>query len=124
MIHLRTAKLPEIDPDEATRFPFSVPVIRSLAGSQLEFPTEVTFLIGENGSGKSTLLEALACAVGSITVGSSNVEHDPTLTSAQLLARKLKLAWGKKTKRGFFMRAEDFFGYAKRMKAMQEQLEQ
>jgi len=56
MIHLRTITLPEIHPDEAGSFPFSVPAIRSLAGAQLEFPTAVTFLVGENGSGKSTLL--------------------------------------------------------------------
>src|SRR3954467_15066584 len=35
-----------------TRFPFSVPVIRSLTG--LPFDTPVTFFVGENGSGKST----------------------------------------------------------------------
>ncbi|MEO7912396.1 MAG: hypothetical protein ABIV47_22345 [Roseiflexaceae bacterium] len=52
MIHLRTITLPEMQPDEAARFPFSVPAIRALAGTQLEFPTEVTFLVGENGSGK------------------------------------------------------------------------
>ena len=82
MIHLQTIRLPEFDADEALRFPFSVPAIRSLSGTQLEFPTEVTFLVGENGSGKSTLLEALACAAGSITVGSESVGGDRTLANA------------------------------------------
>ena len=86
MIHLRTITLPEIHPDEAVRFPFSVPAIRALAGTQLEFPTEVTFLVGENGSGKSTLLEALACAAGSITVGSTSASDDRTLAAVRVLS--------------------------------------
>ena len=57
---------------EAPRgFPFSVPIVRTL--EVIEFPTAVTFLVGENGSGKSTLLEALAAAVGVPTVGSEAV---------------------------------------------------
>jgi predicted ATPase len=100
-----------------------VPAIGALVGSQLDLAAPVTFLIGENGSGKSTLLEALACAIGSITVGSESVERDPTLGAVQALAQHMKLAWNKKTRRGFFMRAEDFFGYARRMKAVREDLE-
>src|SRR6476659_2644393 len=104
VIHLRTITLPEIHPDEAGRFPFSVPVIRSLAGAQLEFPTEMTFLIGENGSGNSTLLEALACAAGSITVGSESVGGDRTLAAVRLLAKRMKLSWSARKHAGFFMR--------------------
>src|SRR3954462_4023977 len=113
MIHLRTICLPEIDADEAVHFPFSVPVIRSMSGPQLEFPTEVTFLVGENGSGKSTLLEALACAAGSITVGSESASGDRTLAAVRLLAKRLKLSWNKRKHVGFFMRSEDFFGFVK-----------
>jgi predicted ATPase len=123
MIHLRTISLPEIDPADAGRFPFSVPAIRSLAGAQIEFPAEVTFLIGENGSGKSTLLEALACAAGSITVGSESVEGDQTLASVRLLAKRLKLSWSKRKHAGFFMRSEDFFGYVKWMRGVREEYE-
>jgi len=39
------------------RFPFNFSWIEEL---ELEFPSSVTFFIGENGSGKSTLLEAIA----------------------------------------------------------------
>ena len=113
MIHLRTITLPEIHPDEAVRFPFSVPAIRALSGTQLEFSTEVTFLVGENGSGKSTLLEALACAAGSITVGSTSASDDRTLAVVRVLARRLKLSWSKRKHAGFFMRSEDFFGFVK-----------
>jgi predicted ATPase len=90
---------------------------------ELEFTTPVTFLVGENGSGKSTLLEAIAIATKSITVGSEGVEKDKTLESVRQLAFYMRLAWRKRTHRGFFLRAEDFFGYARRMAHIQEDLE-
>lgn len=98
-------------PDDG--FPFDVPVIAAL--DVLDLSTPVTFLAGENGSGKSTLLEAIAIAAGSITVGAESVETDPTLADVRKLADALRLVWSKRTRRGFFMRAEDFFGYAKQM---------
>jgi predicted ATPase len=123
MIHLRTIRLPEFDAEEALRFPFSVPVIRSLSGTQLEFLTEVTFFVGENGSGKSTLLEALACAAGSITVGSESVGGDRSLAAVRLLAKRLKLSWSKRKHAGFFMRSEDFFGFVKWNRDTREEYE-
>jgi predicted ATPase len=113
MIHLRSVRLDAIDEQQAGRFPFSVPVVRSLAGREIAFTSAVTFLVGENGSGKSTLLEALACAARSITVGSESAEGDRTLATVRLLARQLKLAWSARRHAGFFMRSEDFFGFVK-----------
>jgi predicted ATPase len=113
MIHLRSARLGAIDAELANAFPFSVPVIKALAGGELAFTSEVTFLVGENGSGKSTLLEALACAAGSITVGSESAERDSTLAPVRALARQLKLSWNARKHTGFFMRSEDFFGFVK-----------
>lgn len=123
MIHLHTLCLDTIPPERTGSFPFNVPALASRAGTQFAFTSEVTFLVGENGSGKSTFLEALAVVARSITVGSAGAEYDPTLTSVQSYARTLKLQWRKKTRRGFFLRAEDFFGYAKRMQAIREELE-
>jgi predicted ATPase len=113
MIHLRSARLGAIDVDLANAFPFNVPVIKALAGGELAFTSEVTFLVGENGSGKSTLLEALACAAGSITIGSESAERDSTLALVRALARRMKLSWGARKHAGFFMRSEDFFGFVK-----------
>jgi predicted ATPase len=123
MIHLRAVNLPKNGADDTAQFPFNVPAIRSFAGAEIEFSTEVTFLVGENGSGKSTFLEALACAAGSITVGSESVEGDRTLAAVRLLARKLKLSWSKRKHAGFFMRSEDFFGYVKWMRNIREDYE-
>lgn len=103
-------------------YPFTLPLVQ--AQPALEFTAPVTFFVGENGSGKSTLLEALACAIGSVTAGASPVQRDPTLAPARELAKHTRLRWTKKTKRGLFLRAEDFFGYAKRMAEMRAALAQ
>ena len=95
------------------RFPFSVPAIRAL--ESLELDTAVTFFVGENGSGKSTLLEAIAAAAGLPAVGSEDVEGDATLAEQRTLGDALRLVWNRRTSRGFFLRAEDFFGFTKRL---------
>lgn len=119
MIHLRSVQKKEIR--EAEIFPFNVPVIRTL--EEMEFHAPVTFFVGENGSGKSTLMEAIACAIGSITVGSESVKTDPSLAHIRKLAQYLRLAWTKRTHKGFFLRAEDFFGYAKLIAQTRQELE-
>lgn len=119
MIHLRSVELKH--PASAETFPFNVPAIRAL--HELVFDTPVTFFVGENGSGKSTLLEALAAAIGSITVGSDGVDDDATLSAARALAQHLRLVWSKRTRRGFFLRSEDFFGYARRMAHLKQEME-
>src|SRR5689334_2776889 len=119
MIHLRSVSLKKTIAANET-FPFNVPIIKSL--KEIAFSSEVTLLVGENGSGKSTFLEAIAAAVGSITVGSDGADSDQTLKQIHLLARALKLTWSKRTRTGFFLRSEDFFGYVKRLASMRENL--
>ena len=98
------------------RFPFTVPAIRTLGALDLTAP--VTFFVGENGSGKSTLLEAIAAAAGLPTVGSEDLDGDGTLAALRVLADALRLVWNRRTRRGFFLRAEDFFGFTKRLAVM------
>lgn len=112
MIHLRGVSLARIAPADVEQFPFNVPVIRTLP--DVTFTTPVTFLVGENGSGKSTFLEAVASAAHSIAVGSDELERDASLAAVHKLGKALKLVWRKRTRNGFFLRAEDYFGYAKR----------
>ena len=102
------------------RFPFSVPAIRSLESLDLLGP--VAFFVGENGSGKSTMLEAIAAAARLPTVGSDDVEADRTLAPQRELADALQLIWSRRTSRGFFLRAEDFFGFTKRLAVMRAEL--
>lgn len=122
MIHLRSLRYQIPDDDPNAGFPFGIPAIHAL--DELNFASEVTFLVGENGSGKSTLLEALACAVGSIVVGSESLEQDKTLQAQRNLAGRFRLVWNKRTRKGFFLRAEDFFGYAKKLTQIRAELQE
>jgi len=94
-------------------FPFTVPAIRTLERLALTRP--VTFFVGENGSGKSTLLEGIAAAARLPAIGSVDVPRDETLAAQRRLGKALRLSWSKKATRGFFLRAEDFFGFTKRL---------
>jgi predicted ATPase len=123
MIHLHTIRFLPPSEELTTTFPFRVPTIRALLGGELTFTTDVTFFVGENGSGKSTLLEAIAAAARAISVGSSDLERDESLQPARLLADQLKLSWKRRSHRGFFIRAEDFFGYARRIQAIRSEAE-
>jgi predicted ATPase len=122
MSHLISIVLRDINSREAGTFPFTLEIVRSLR--ELHFASPVTFFVGENGSGKSTILEAIACAVESITVGSESVKTDKSLAPIRKLARYFRLAWTKRTRKGFFLRAEDFFGYAKSMRQTKEDFQQ
>ena len=122
VIHLAEIR---VRPIGADAYPFTVPAVRALAdvrdGLALDAP--VTCFVGENGSGKSTLLEGLAVAAGLPTVGSDETALDPTLAPARALARRLTLAWRVRTTRGFFLRAEDFCGFAKRLARTRAELQ-
>ena len=102
-------------------FPFNVPAIASLPELVLDHP--VTIFVGENGSGKSTLLEALAIAASATTAGSTDAAEDDTLAGVRALAGELRLSWASRKHRGFFLRAEDFFGFARRMATMRAELD-
>jgi predicted ATPase len=116
MPHLRSVRLKRPQPEGEPVFPFNVPVIRHLAPLALS-PT-VTFLVGENGSGKSTLLEGIAAAVGLPAIASEGVDRDATLDAQRTLGDALGLTWNRKVSRGFFLRAEDFFGFTKLLTRM------
>jgi predicted ATPase len=115
-VHLRTIRKQAPSADQAERFPFSVPVVRALTDLSLDAP--VTIFVGENGSGKSTILEAIAAAARLPTIGTLNASDDETLTTQRELAAALRLIWRRRTRRGFFLRAEDFFGFTKTLTRM------
>lgn len=119
---LQEVRLPVAGDD----FPFDLALLRGTRELVLDRP--VTVLVGENGSGKSTLLEGIALAAELPVVGSFEVAGaDPSLLPVAPLADAMKLIWSYRTRRGLFLRAEDYFGFVKsqnRMKAeMQASLE-
>jgi predicted ATPase len=101
-------------------FPFNVAVVRTLDRIALERP--VTLFVGENGSGKSTLLEAIALAAALPVVGAEEAAADATLSAQRALAGRLRLSWTVRSRLGFFLRAEDFFGYAKRIARLEAEM--
>jgi len=103
-------------------FPFSVPAIASLGELNVDAP--ITFFVGENGSGKSTLLEGIAAAAGLPAVGAAELARDQTLSAQRRLGRTLRLVWTQRAVRGFFLRAEDFFGFTKRLAQERAELQQ
>ena len=117
-LHLRRIELRATAHDSG--FPFSVPAIRDLP--PVGFDTPVTFFAGENGSGKSTLLEAIAVSARLPVVGSEEADRDETLSLQRELGRALKLTWSRRAPYGFFLRAEDFFGFARRIARMRAEL--
>lgn len=120
MIHLREIGLKPIPAELDRTFPFGVPAVQSIESIELTAP--ITFLVGENGSGKSTLIEGLACAVDIPAVGGEPLRSDSTLDSVRPLADYLKLTWTARNRNGFFLRAEDFFGFAKRIQQLEADL--
>jgi len=96
-----------------TVYPFAVPAIRTL--EKIEIRSRICFLVGENGSGKSTLLEAIAESYGFGRKGGSRSFYRETTESLQgvtPLSRALRIAFSKRTGRGFYLRAESFFNVA------------
>lgn len=97
------------------QYPFSLSLIKNL--KDIEFPTQVTFFVGENGTGKSTLLEAIANKAGfGPEGGSKNISfktaEEKTFVGTNSLADQLTLSWRNKSKNGYFFRAESFFNIA------------
>jgi len=101
-------------------YPYKIPSLCNLA--TLKFDNYVTFFVGENGSGKSTLLEGVAANTSLPTIGSSAIDQDETMLEIRNFAKTLKLIWDIKPKNGFFLRAEDFFGFSKYLNHLKNQL--
>ena len=118
---LRTVRLGDSPSGRRDTFPFSIPALQELG--EIAFPGPVTILAGENGSGKSTLLEALAIVANLPTVGGAEASSDDSLAGARVLARAITPVWGRRTHRGFFLRAEDFFGFIRRLGELKTEME-
>ena len=107
-----TAMRRHIDPP-GDGFPWTVPVVAAL--HELTFTSPVTFFVGENGSGKSTVLEGIAAGVKAIAVGSADLARDESLAAAQRVARGFRFERRGRPRTRLFFRAEDIFGFTKRM---------
>lgn len=93
-----------------TEYPFTIPAFRDL--EQIEFASNITFLVGENGSGKSTLIEAIAYRCGFNTAGGGRNNTYQVTSSESALGESIRLSWAPKVSDGFFLRAESFYNFA------------
>lgn len=119
-MHLKFLKYKR--PNNPNKYPFNIPLFMYL--DTLEFKTPVTIFVGENGTGKSTLVEGIAAGVDSINIGEDSIDYDNSMKAARELSRNLKLIWNIKTRRGFFLRAEDFISYTKKIANLKNDLEE
>lgn len=111
---LTSARLRNYPEDKKDDFPWSLPLINKL--NELKFTKNISFFVGENGSGKSTILEGIAAKSEVVIAGSFRLEEDESLKNASELASYLSLNYEEKTRSGFFVRAEDFIGFARNIK--------
>ena len=102
---------------DLTKHPFSLPLIKNL--TEIVFPAQVTFFVGENGSGKSTILEGLATKAGFGAEGGSvnfsfKTSEEDKYKAAATLADRIVLSWRMKpnSQNGYFFRSESFFNIA------------
>lgn len=109
--NLRIRNYPEEGIDD---FPWTLPLIQNF--EELTFEKNISFFVGQNGSGKSTILEAMAAYAEVPIAGSHRIEDDKSLAAANELANYLYMKFADKTRHGFFVRAEDFIGFARNIK--------
>jgi len=109
--YLRSIELKRDDIQSFSRYPFCLPIIRSL--SSIVLHPKVTYVVGENGSGKSTILEAIAAAYGFNPEGGTiNFDFSSRDTHSELY-NYIKLIKGiRRPRDGFFLRAESFYNLA------------
>lgn len=119
---LSSVELRNFPEDKKEDFPWSLPLLVNL--EEITFEKNISFFVGENGSGKSTILEAIAAKTEVPLAGSVRLEEDKSLQAASELASYLRLQYDEKTSTGFFVRAEDFIGFARNIKNQIRALDQ
>jgi predicted ATPase len=93
-------------------FPFDIPAVGAIDRLRLDAP--ITVLAGDNGTGKSTIVEAVAEAMGFAAEGgelerSGELPAVPRAVLGGALEPELAAT---KPRKGYFLRAESFFGVA------------
>lgn len=92
------------------KYPFNIEVVKNF--EELNFDSQVTFLVGENGIGKSTFIEAIAVALGLPAEGGTvNFKYETKNTTSEL-SEYLRVGTFNKPKTTFFLRAESFYNFS------------
>jgi predicted ATPase len=118
-MHPRDAKSPflkelRFDPPRGRKdFPYNVPLFTR--PFKLEFTKPITIIVGDNGTGKSTLLESIAAKCGFALEGGNRNHAGDAAYNKTPLDESLELSWVPRIHQGFFLRAETFTNFAKKV---------
>ncbi len=108
--------------DEFDAFPHNLPIIKNL--KEINFHSDVTFLVGENGSGKSTLIEAIAVLMKLNPEGGSRNFNFSTFSSHSNLHEHLEAVRSYALPRdSFFLRAESFYNVASNIEKIGDRIQ-
>jgi predicted ATPase len=100
-------------------YPFNIEVVKNF--EELNFDSQVTFLVGENGIGKSTFIEAIAVALGlPAEGGTENFKYETKNTTSEL-SDYLRIGTYNKPKMKFFLRAESFYNFSSEAQRLVEE---
>ncbi|RPJ96060.1 AAA family ATPase [Rummeliibacillus sp. TYF005] len=103
---------------DSSIYPFNIAWMENF--QCLEFPSNVTFFVGENGTGKLTLLEAIADQCDFNTAGGGRNSYFEVDQAESALGEYIRLSWSPKVTKGFFLRAETFYHYASYIDALED----
>ena len=100
-------------------YPFNIEVVKKF--QELNFESQVTFLVGENGIGKSTFIEAIAVALGLPAEGGTENFRYETKNTAFILSNYLRVVTFNRPKTKFFLRAESFYNFSSEVQRLVEE---
>lgn len=96
--------------DSFDEYPFNMEIIKNFR--EIEFNSQVTFLVGENGIGKSTFIEAIAVALRLNPEGGTENFNFHTKNTHSNLSDYIRVLTYDKPDTKFFLRAESFYNVA------------
>ena len=88
------------------KYPFNIEVVKNF--EELNFDSQVTFLVGENGIGKSTFIEAIAVSLGLPAEGGTENFRYETKNTTSELSNYLRIGKYNKPKMKFFFKSWKF----------------
>ena len=100
------------------KYPFNIEVVKNL--EELNFESQVTFLVGENGVGKSTIIEAIALSLGLPAEGGTENFRYETKNTTSELHNYLRIVKFNRPKMKFFLRAESFYNFSSEIQRLVE----
>jgi len=110
VLHLKKVRLLSDQYPTKEYYPFNIDVLQQT--QDIQFPSAVTFFIGENGSGKTTLLEALARRCNIHIWGGADFTRSAPNPYEEMLFLNLRVEWTDGSIPGSFFSSQIFRNFA------------